>query len=980
MWDGSSKENAMMKKAFWKGLIFVFVFLFSSCNDLFKPTMDEPVKDYLEYWSSTCQVGEVRYNTPHVEIDGVPNVAVIEVIENANEINLPIEIDLLCINPKQLKLLQRTQGGSPVKGFSLRYEGETDNIEGYEELAFDNDTSLVKIKAKLDDSHEGKTITLKGCLWPENRADYDEDSVRNLNPELFYETTFVQNTPPDNVSSVTTLKNGTFGDTNKHFLSFTIPNQDKKRNQGAKYEVKYWLRDGDDTSLTYQGSRILSLSDNKNPDPTSRTFQYFFDEQVPYLFYEYTVQVLGPRGLNSEVFATENGPGVHQLIEPTITIGKTPNGLFDEDNFECVEVAADSESVSYTATPANSDENISVTINSVPQEGANGTITGPGQYTIETTVTKDGNRPFTTSRKIRIVRTPSVANIAFGKQFNGKGQDTDDYWYIEVPNTSSTVSYTITNSEEGTTLSGTIDGTPFNSAGSSKTGSLDIKSHILTAVVHKQYCNDVTVTKKVKVVQELQEPTYSFKSNDQTNNPTGTKTGNFEWIEVPDGSTYVTYTITAASGCTMEVKKDYPNTSTTTVNSNTYMDNLVSLGGASYRDYTLTITVKKQYHKDQTFYKYIRLVQSLQEPTLKFYKDSSHSNLVSSHSSPENNSFLLFDTYDINLADDGTGYLYYTATSPDGASVKITDVQNSPGTEVNGKLAIGPHKLLIEVSKSGYQTKTFSDSVKKIYVQGVLTPIKVEYSAKKSGGSQVWTTITDTGSLQDLKFSYISYDKMPIRVSPGNTGNTIEVAVYLAGGSCVASGNTTGTYTCELEHSYPAYTITVNQSRIYCKKSTQESRKITAMIKPITLTSSNLFIEIDGFEADEFNAKGVISVRGPNQTTAIWDHENDQHKVTQNTWCTPEGSIKTWGDTFTDPTQKIDVCFYKFRRHRGSGLQKDKPVFVDGDYWFPAIKLSDIKYGKGDGETAGTNWTYICKQKSDGDQKARPKITFTVSD
>ena len=394
----------MMKKAFWKGLIFVFVFLFSSCNDLFKPTMDEPVKDYLEYWSSTCQVGEVRYNTPHVEIDGVPNVAV---VEDANGVNLPIEIDLLCINPKQLKLLQRDPS------FSLTYEGETNNIDGYEELAFGNDTSLVRIKAILSDSNEGKTITLKGCLWPENRAneEYTEESIRNLNPELFYETTFVQNTPPDNPGSLDNKNK--FPGTDMHYLSFEIPRQNFYRNKGSKYEVKCWRRDEPDDSLTYIGSKILTLSDDKNPDTTD-CFEYYFDEQEENLYYEYTVQVLGPRGLNSEVLGTPLAPATYQLMNPELTILKDFNGLEDEDHFECIEVASDNEVISFTASAANPDENFKVTVDGTEVTEGNYKVSGIGRHTIVATSSKDGARTVKLIKRIRIVKTPSIDPIDLG--------------------------------------------------------------------------------------------------------------------------------------------------------------------------------------------------------------------------------------------------------------------------------------------------------------------------------------------------------------------------------------------------------------------------------------------------------------------------------------------------------------------------------------------------------------------------------------
>ncbi|MBO4319751.1 MAG: hypothetical protein J5857_04705 [Treponema sp.] len=32
----------------------------------------QPVREYLEYWTTTCQVGKTEYLTPYTELDGSP--------------------------------------------------------------------------------------------------------------------------------------------------------------------------------------------------------------------------------------------------------------------------------------------------------------------------------------------------------------------------------------------------------------------------------------------------------------------------------------------------------------------------------------------------------------------------------------------------------------------------------------------------------------------------------------------------------------------------------------------------------------------------------------------------------------------------------------------------------------------------------------------------------------------------------------------
>ncbi|MBP5359826.1 MAG: hypothetical protein J6Y69_11675, partial [Treponema sp.] len=817
--------------------------LFSSCN--------EPVREYLEYWSSTCQVGKIEYISDNTELDGTPNLSALS----------QMEINLYLINPKSYEILTNP-GGAPCFHFKDQ-NGSSTFYSEYSETAMDRNTTI-KIRATLPDDTEGQTITLTGCIWPENRSSlgFSEDELKTSFPELFYTTTFVQNTPPDNVRNMNTSGTGEFySGTNKHYLYFTLPDLSLKRNHGSRYEINTYLRETDG-ELYYTGSEIISLDDS---DPGNRTFLYYYAEQEDSLFYEYTVQVLGPRGLSSEMLCTDERLGVHQLTEPTITIQNEFNGLEDEQGYKCIEVASNDGTVSYTAAAADPNDTLTVKVDGVEVTDENFTVSGIGQHTIEAISSKDGSRPQSVIKKIRIVKTPDPATFTFATDentyFNGF-TDTNGNEYLEVPTSTSTAGYTISPTEEGTTVSGTVDGNAYSAPIDNGTLTAG-QSHTLVATIHKQYCNDVTTTrkimvakqleepvfqfntnglsgntingfltievptltskesykikpaaadsgarissaegssitfsettektgqlgineytikvtvsknymrsktftKKIKVVLQLQEPTYSF-----TPNLTGSKTGDYEWVEVPDGSTPVNYTITAEPGCTLEIASSSSlGNSSTTVNTNTHNDNLASLGGTNSRDYTWTITVKKQNYNPQTFYKKIKVIKELQEPTIRFYKDSAHSEEAASHTNPENSSYRSpYVSYDINLADDGTGYLYYTATSPDGAIIKITDVQNSPGTEVNGKLAIGPHKLLIEVSKTNYKTKTFSDSVKPVYVQGILSAATFTPIGTKTG-------VSITGDTEYWQYSYIEYDEMPINVSVGNTGNTLEI-------------------------------------------------------------------------------------------------------------------------------------------------------------------------------------------------------------
>lgn len=94
-------KRIMMKKLY-KFIFFLFIFLtFASCDFslLEKPGFNNGTKEFLEYWTSTCQVADIEYASAHTEMKGVANVSAAE----------EIEIYLNVINPKSYNLLQNTK-------------------------------------------------------------------------------------------------------------------------------------------------------------------------------------------------------------------------------------------------------------------------------------------------------------------------------------------------------------------------------------------------------------------------------------------------------------------------------------------------------------------------------------------------------------------------------------------------------------------------------------------------------------------------------------------------------------------------------------------------------------------------------------------------------------------------------------------------------------------------------------------------------
>ena len=725
--------------------ILFYSILFVSCDTSF----NEPVREYFEYWSTTCQVGKVEFSSAKTIINGLENLSAKE----------QIQIDVFVINPKGFKLLQKGEG----QCFSLQNSGATLSYSDYSETQVD--PAYIKITAKLTDASEGQTITLSGGLYPENRTGWSESQLRESAPELFTSVSFIQNTPPDNIKNLR-VPNEFFGATHKHYVSFEIPDQSLNRNKNSTYQISYYLRESDG-SVYYKGTETRSLAENKNTSE-STTFLYYFDGQEDNLFYEYTVQVIGPRGLKSEVYSTIPGLGVNELNEPTVTV-EDLNGLKDDDDYECVEVENENDAVSFTAVKADEGDTLTVTVDGSEVASGSYTVSGIGQHTIVAMSAKDGSRP-------------------------------------------------------------------------------------------------ISVTKKIRIVKKQKEPTYAAPENLKVTEETDGDT----CIEA-EADTVVSYTITAESGCTMTVKNSCGNTSVTS-NTNTHTLTLASLNGDNSRVNSLTVIVKKQYCTDKTFTKKVTLVKAIQEPTIRIYKNSGNDIITASSSAPEESGYGDYTCYDLPLTTSGTGNANFEVTSGTGESVSAK-IDGSPATESGGKyaLSLGPQTVTLTVTKANCTTKTFT---KKVYIQGVLSDPTIIYTGIHDG--------TDSSGNPVYKFSYLTYDEMPVSVTAGNTGNTVSVEVK--GATKDASGFSLAPDS--------TYTISVVQSRQYCKTTPAYERTVAVKIKPVTVTSGQASMYCNfGDAGDENEMCGSIYL-GKNDSYDLI-RSFDKTEFAQYTWVNFNSTSKT---------------------------------------------------------------------------------------
>ncbi|MBO4706200.1 MAG: hypothetical protein J5647_10730 [Spirochaetaceae bacterium] len=554
-----------------------FCVVLVSCDfgNLFDPTFDDSFEEYLDYWASTCQVGEIEYVSSHVTMDDGENLSAQD----------KIELEILVINPKEYNLLCKNGGGNC---FSFRNEaGNLAYSEYTEEVV---NPSKIKITARLTDASEGQRITLSGCLWPENTSNFTEESLRQQNNDLFYDTSFIQNTPPDGVRNVYVPP---YTMNNKHYVSFEIPDQTKNKNKGVKFEVQYFLREND--GLNFKGSKVLSLSDSKTP---GNIFTYYFDEQEDFLAYEYSVKVWGGRGLSIEQVSTDPGLGVHVMVEPTITFGTPFTGHTDAQGYEYIEVSSGSATVSYTISSDEAGAVLSGNVDGVPYTGAqNGTL-AVGAHTLVATVHKDMCRDVTVTRKIMVAQSMNGATLTFTGVTYGN-TDTNGYRYYEVNTNSDVVPYSIVATEAGVSLAGTVDGISFSGSSS---GNLAIGEHTLVATVSRENYNDVMVTEKIMVVKKLAPAVLTFTP---TFNGCGTDDEDYEYIEVATSSATVSYGIAMPESGT---------TITGTIDGSAFsgvQSDVFAIGS-----HTITATIHRDYYHDITVTKNVMVVKKLDAPTI----------------------------------------------------------------------------------------------------------------------------------------------------------------------------------------------------------------------------------------------------------------------------------------------------------------------------------------------------------------------------
>lgn len=893
--------------------VLLLAVLFFSC----KFTLDEPVREYFDYWSNTCKVVDLQYLSQNVYIDGVPNLSA------AGE----IEINLLTINPQGYRLLCKPAGSS----FSFSNSTGDLAYSNYSEAVVD--PTVLKIKAKLTDESEGQTITLSGCLWPENRVSFSEDQLRSFNPDLFYSATFVQNTPPDNIKDLYAPA-GFFEGTHKHYITFQYPDQTLNRNKDSTYEMQYYLRDG---GLHYKGTRILTLDDNRAPGD-GNTFTWYFDEQEDNLTYEYVVQIIGPHGLRNTALSTDPGLGVHKLMGGTISIGSGEfNGNVDDDGFEYFELDPTSTTASYSVTPLEVGSRVTVTINGVSKP-TSGTL-APGPHTIVMTAHKDNSRDVTSTKKVMVVNSLGAAKFTFTPSFNAQGKDSAGYEYIEVEKSGDKVTYNVTSDDADTTITLKKDGTeiPIN-------GTLEEGTYTFTAIVHKTNYNDVSVDKKIKIVKSLSEPTFVFTPESNEAKPAT----EYEYIEVKKTTDKAHYKVTPVeSGATATPSE----------------------GDLAIGEHTITVKISKPNYVDQTFTKKVKVVQELQKPTVKVFNGTT--NISADTEKTEDTAYSTYSCYNLKLTEGGTISATYVVTKNNSLDTVVTKLDGATWTD-NTPVTLGPHTFTFTVTRANYKEKTYTE---KVYVQGILADPKIS----PDNGDFVSGSGNSSSDPLIYKFSYLTYDSMKLKLEPGNSasGGVSTTLTWKING--LDGTNTTGIQGIGADEKV---TLEIKQKRQYCKTLTK-TKYAKGTIKPINLwyrngaaggLKGNAQIYIKGFGGTgNYDLYGEITVKlnGVYKGT-VFAYGRKEYPIRADTWQSLNGDTSERNIQITCTSTEDEIYLYMDNMRRRK--KEDKGHVTGGT----TRTLEDIKHGKGryygNDETP---WTLFTGRIGD---YAETALTFEVSE
>ena len=494
-----------MKKI--KSLRFCYVLLYSvlllSCDTSF----NEPLREYLEYWTENVFVGRYETVSSHRMLGSQVNVSARE----------NVRMDLILTNAKNFNL-EVEGSGSPY--FSVLSSDGND-------VAFSKSISIstpqknvISLSMALPDETEKEILSLEGKFYIIKNSERFEQT---------YSFSFRQNTPPDNPRNLRNPEEAEID--GYHCLHFDYPDQSLKRHQNLTYNVSCYLFENG--AYTHIGTKSLTSADSKS----SSDFTYYFEKQEPSLRYDYVVTAVNPDGLKSETVSTAPNLGINYVTEPEISF--SDNGAYNK-------LTAEKDGVSYSvieytgsslsATVKNTSVGADMTVKINGESSSTTSDLADGFNTIEVTVSKNLCRPITVTKNVYVIKAQNEPTVRFYKHDGNDVMEPSE----EDPEESGYSGYTCYNMAltqggtgnanfkvtlgSGESIAVEIDSTQTTANNGKYT--IDLGPHTLKLTVTKEYCTPKVFTKNVYIQGILIEPevtssngTYKGGSGNTDNDP-----------------------------------------------------------------------------------------------------------------------------------------------------------------------------------------------------------------------------------------------------------------------------------------------------------------------------------------------------------------------------------------------------------------------------------------------------------------------------
>ena len=463
-----------MKRALSLFSMMYLLFTVLSCDISY----NEPVKEYLEYWSKAVTIGRYEVASETTVLDGRRNLSAVE----------PIKVELLLTNPKSYNIELENADGAYFDIY-LNDDSSKTNIATSKTATLSSDKTVITLSANIPDNTERKNLMIDGFFI------YYKESEPF---EIPYSYSFKQLSAPDIPKN---LKNPESSDTNGyHTLHFEMPDTSLKRNNDLTYRIDCYSSNTPG-EYTFVATADVKADQSKKAGTKSNEFIYYFDEQEPSLQYEYVVTAISPEGVKSKVVSTSESLGLCYVTEPEIIFagnGELNNLTAEKEGeskaYDVLEYSGDSFGINVVKTDSTSDLDVKVNGQTVDAD----TVLEDGFNTITATSSKNRARPVSVTKNIYVTKKLVEPKITTNASLNGTtasnsiNYDVLQYSYLAYDN----CTYSIDNSaNKDSQITFKLD----NSTTTELSGTLADGKHSLEIIVSKDYCNPITVKKNYSV-------------------------------------------------------------------------------------------------------------------------------------------------------------------------------------------------------------------------------------------------------------------------------------------------------------------------------------------------------------------------------------------------------------------------------------------------------------------------------------------------